>query len=255
MEFFIKQTLKDANKLLKEKEHVNSIAYKEKKGSTDYSQILTENDLMIQDFIINRIHSNYPNVNIISEEKENSLSLNRCWILDPIDGTMNYVRGLGEYSISMSYWENEEPVCSGVIIPTNDNLYHAIINEGAYLNNKRIKVTKCTNPNKSILLLSNPFSFEDVLDNNLFNRITSKYKNIRIYSSSVLDMCKVAEGACEARIYTGCKIWDLAAAYLILKEAGGIITDWNGEQDVFSKFIVAANSAIHGDIIQVLNYQ
>lgn len=257
MKSFISNTLIEAGKLLisqfgKEK----IIEYKSENGKKDYNQIVTKQDLLIEKFIIHEIYKKYPSTNIISEEKlKNDFSLESAtWVIDPIDGTMNFYRGINFYNISMSFWENNEPLFAGVYCPYNNDLFCASKGKGATLNEKRINVSKIENIDDSIILLSGFESFRKHQKEKYFFNLISSIKNMRILSSSVLDICYIAAGRCDGRIFSDCKFWDLSAAKLILEEAGGLFSDWDGKtNNLFSNTAIASNTKIHSKLINLLH--
>lgn len=257
MKSFLLNTLNEASKYLtaglKDK---RVIEYKSANGTLDFNQIVTDQDLMIENFIIERIEKQFTKTNIISEEKaKNDFSLNApTWVIDPIDGSMNFYRGLNFYCISLSYWEKNEPKFAGVISPYNNEIFYAEKGKGATLNNIPIHTSDIGNLNESIIFLSGYESFKKHKKDSNFSQLLSGIKNMRIFSSSTLDMCYVAAGRCEGRIYSNCKFWDLAATKLILEEAGGKLTDWDGTPNsLFSPFVIASNNHIHDKLIKLIN--
>ena len=138
------------------------IRYKERNENKDYTQIVTEQDIFIEDFITNKIQKEFPNTNIISEEKPlNDFSLkNPTWVVDPIDGSMNYFRGLDFYCLSISFWEQNEPKFASVYSPYNNEMYYASKGQGASLNDKIIKVSQIDNLDNSMVFLSSFDSFK-----------------------------------------------------------------------------------------------
>ena len=256
MKSFINNTLIEAGNLLNTQlDKKRMIEYKERNGELDFNQIVTQQDLLIEEFIVHRIQNQFPNSNIISEEKPiNDFSLEKpTWVIDPIDGSMNFFRGLNMYSLSLSYWEQSEPQFASVYSPYNNELFHASKGNGATLNGKAIGVSQITNLDDSVILLSGFESFKKHQKEKQFINLVSSIKNMRVLSSSVLDMCFIAAGRCEGRVYSYCKIWDLAAAKLILEEAGGQVTDWEGDsKNIFSPYIVASNNHLHKSLMSFL---
>lgn len=257
MKSFINNTLIEAGKLLNSQlDKKQLIEYKKSNGKKDYNQIVTEQDLLIENFLVQKIQKEFPNINIISEEKSsNDFSLEKpTWVIDPIDGSLNYFRGIYFYCLSLSFWEHNEPIFASVYTPFNNEMFHASKKQVATLNEVPIKVSEIDNLDDSLILLSGFDSFKKQNKEKQFFSIVSAVKNMRVFSSSVLDMCYIAAGRCEGRIYSYCKFWDLSAAKLILEEAGGKLTDWNGEsKNMFSPYIIASNKHIHDTLIKLIN--
>jgi len=257
MKSFINKTLIEAGKILNNELNKKIfVDYKDFNGKKDYNQIITEQDLLMEDFLVRKIQREFPNANIISEEQPvNDFSLEKpTWVIDPIDGSLNYFRGLNFYCLSLSYWENREPLFSSVYSPYNNELFHASKGQGATLNGIPISVSKIENLNDSLILLSGFDSFKKQKSEIQFFNLVTSIQNMRIFSSSILDMCYVAAGRCEGRVYSNCKFWDLSAAKLILEEAGGLLTDWQGNSmNLFSPLIIASNKHIHNTLIKLTN--
>lgn len=254
-QFIHKIIIEAGDLLLKSIPNNNFIKYKNFNGGIDFNQIVTKQDNLINDFLKIKILKEYPHVNIISEENDdNYLSLDSpTWVIDPIDGTLNYSRGIYYCCISIAYWDKNRPIESCVYNPFTNELFYAYKDSGSTLNNKKINVSSISDLDKTLILLSGFDSFKKNNKQKEFIKIVNSLNNIRILSSSVLDMCYIACGKCDARIYANCKVWDLAAAKLILEEAGGTISDWNGITNNFSSLILASNGLCHNELINILN--
>ncbi|HLG33526.1 MAG TPA: inositol monophosphatase family protein [Bacteroidia bacterium] len=257
MKLFLNNTLIEAARILNSQlDKKQFIKYKVSNGIKDYNQIVTVQDLLIEDFIVNKIQKEFPNTNIISEEKSfNDFSLEKpTWVIDPIDGSMNYFRGLNFYCLSLSFWEHNEPKFASVFCPYNNEMFHASKGKGATINEKEIRVSQIENLDDAVILLSGFDSFKKQQKEKQFFNLVSSIKNMRILSSSVLDICYIAAGKCEARVFSNCKFWDLSTAKLILEEAGGYLTDWNeNTSSIFSPFMIASNKHIHTSLLNLLH--
>lgn len=231
------------------------LKFKKSNNKIDFNQILTKQDVLINNFICEKINDCYPTHPIISEENQSNsvLTDNPTWIIDPIDGTMNFFKGIPLFCISIAYWENKEAVFAGVIVPFSKELFYAEKGKGAFLNGKPLKVSQNNILDKSIILMSGYSSFEKHNKELIYIKLSKSIKNMRILSSSILDMCYIASGRCEARVYASCKFWDIAASKLILEEAGGKITDWNKKVNYFSSQIVASNTVLHNKLLNIIN--
>lgn len=256
MKELIKNILYDTGKLLmSEFTKSNFLEFKKLNDKIDFNQILTEQDILINNFICEEIKKSYPKHSIISEEKKTNslLTDNPTWVIDPIDGTMNFHKGLPFFCISIAYWENKEAIYSGVFAPFLNELFYAEKGKGALLNGKPLKVSRNNILNESVILMSGYSSFEKNNRELAYIKLSKSIKNMRILSSSILDMCYVAAGRCEARVYASCKFWDIAASKLILEEAGGKITNWNNRVDNFSSQIIASNTVLHNKLLKIIN--
>jgi len=255
---FLSKVLVEAGKeLLRLRDSGSIRVYSKSKLENNFNQEYTDHDTKVQDFVIQRIRNTYPDHNICSEElKSNDFKPKSTnWILDPIDGTINYIRDFDRYSISLAYWQNGSTKAAGVFAPYSNRLYLAEEGKGSFLNGKKLKCSRDTEKLSSIILSSGLKSFQHANEDSKFYKLLDHFQNTRIFSSSVLDICDVASARCEARVLADAKIWDLAAASLILKESGGRVTNWQGVNDKYfsSAKIIASNGFIHASLISLLN--
>ncbi|WP_051533946.1 inositol monophosphatase family protein [Desulfitibacter alkalitolerans] len=189
----------------------------------DHRDLLTEFDERVQSLVIAELKKNYPDHKFISEEKHNNGDLTGyVWILDPIDGTTNFVCFKKNFSISLALYKDGKPVFGIVYDAVNDDLYQGISGEGAYLNNKRINnLTRI--PLKNCIINISLNSIEE-----LYNKYRIKIFNLakdvrghRYFGAASLELCKIATGELNIYISTNLKSWDFAAAGIILNEVGG----------------------------------
>lgn len=190
------------------------------------NSIVTESDLLADNFIHNSIRKEFPSDFILSEELHSKLDKNNdlIWIVDPLDGTTNYSLGLRYWGISIARVKGKEIQCAAVYFPLLDELYTAKYKHGAYLNSKRIH-TNGPNPEKPAAFFS--------CCSRTFRRyhVNIPYKT-RILGSAAYTFCAVANGIAVLGFEATPKIWDIAAGYLIVREAGGYIETLNKE-DLF----------------------
>ena len=169
--------------------------------------------------------------NILSEENDNNV-LNQNdynWILDPLDGSFNYLRGIPLYCISLGLWMGNEPIL-GVIYDLNeDDIYHGIIGENAYKNKKKISVSRVNISSDAVLCTGFPVNYSYSKDNviNFVNNVQN-YKKIRLFGSAAMSLSFVACGRVDAYIEDDIMIWDVAAGIAIVKAAGGQVDFTNG---------------------------
>jgi myo-inositol-1(or 4)-monophosphatase len=193
------------------------------------ASIVTEVDLASENLIISIITSDFPEHNIVAEEtgfRDHNSSY--TWIIDPIDGTSNFAVGLPWFGILICLMKDFDPILSGVYLPFYNKMYVAEKNKGAVCNEKKIKCSLEKELRNVLIAYSLDFSNNDKkLDQEMkFMREFVKHsRNLRA-TNSVLDMCYTAEGRLGASINQTCKIWDIAAPYLIAQESGAIVTDF-----------------------------
>lgn len=196
--------------------------------------------------------SSYP---ILSEEvrKHNKTETEYSWIVDPLDGSHNYISGLPIFGVSIALVNINETILGIIYLPFFDNLYHAVKGQGSYLNNSNIKVSNNNTLEKSMITYDNIFHSKfGVMDR--FNNLTKNAFTMRIFGSAIYDFSLIANGKIDARIWNNTKMYDFAAGSLIVEEAGGLVTDFSGKRITLeSKEIVASNVLVHESIINIIN--
>lgn len=216
------------------------------KGKND---LVTDADIASEKKILEVLQSAFPNDQILAEESThlNALPTGRIWIIDPIDGTTNFAHGFPVYCVSIALWEDRAPKVGLVYEVANDELFWAVEGQGAWFNNKIIKISGITNPSESLLGTGFPYNNLDLIDNylQLFKIMMSKTHGVRRPGSAAWDLCNVACGRIEGFYEYGLSPWDVAAGALIITEAGGVVTDWKGDQNwLFGERIIAGNAPI-----------
>lgn len=225
-----------------------------KKGDID---LVTEADLEAEKTILHIIRRNFPQDNILSEESgEHNETSGRTWIVDPLDGTTNFAHGFPFFAVSIAL-EIEKQIVLGIVHnPYMDEYFEAVKDRGAYLNKRPIKVSKTRNLGES--LLATGFSY-DIHERpqralELFRKIIIRARGVRRPGSAAIDLCYVAAGRFDGFWEEGLKPWDTAAGMVIVNEAGGKLTTFEGESySPYMKSIVAANPFIHDEIVEVLH--
>jgi myo-inositol-1(or 4)-monophosphatase len=238
--------------LLKEKfSQTHKIQYK---GDID---IVTEADKLSEDLIIETIKRNFPDHGILSEESPAITSAGKLrWIIDPLDGTTNYSHGYPVFCVSVAL-ENEGTIVLGVIYdPMREDMFVAIHGEGAYLNDKKLKVSSVNNLSRSLLATGFPYDIRDSKENNLdyFNAMAINVQAIRRAGAAALDLAYLAAGRFDGFWELKLKPWDTAAGCLMVEEAGGVISDIAGQKwHLQSPSLMASNALIHEQMIKVLS--
>ncbi|MGB4438338.1 MAG: inositol monophosphatase family protein [Sedimentibacter sp.] len=189
----------------------------------DQRDLVTEYDLKIENFLLANLKLKYPKHKFISEEKINDEEMSGLiWIIDPIDGTTNFVCFKKNFAVSIALYEDENPVFGIVYDVMKDDFYLGITGKGAYLNGKRLNNLGQTSLKDCILDVSlNSMQIFYNEYNKLFFNIARDIRGHRSLGSASLSICKIASGEIQIYVSAKLKVWDFAAAGIILKECGG----------------------------------
>ena len=185
---------------------------------------VTNVDLGLQYLIIEHIKSEFPDDNIISEELTFPINNSDIyWIVDPLDGTANFINSIPIISLSVAIMKKNEIIAGMVIDFNRDNYYHAYKNEGAFFGKKRIRNNPSSNQNKGSYLIglsTGLLNYLSVLENNEISKLIFKHGKFRILGSQALHLCYVAENKLKFAINLESKVWDDAAGSLVVRESG-----------------------------------
>jgi myo-inositol-1(or 4)-monophosphatase len=224
------------------------------KGPGDF---VTACDKKVEKILIEELQKARPNYSILSEEigeiKKDEFFK---WIIDPIDGTANFLHGIPHFAISIGLEQNNEIICGIIYDPIKDEMFAAEKGNGAYLNNQRIRVSSRSKLKDCIIFTGGPKS--EASNRELvikeYNKFSSKVDvPIRKFGSAALDMAYVAAGRCDGFWQRNLNYWDIAAGIILIKESGGFVTDFNGENGyIQNRTILASNSKINKEMIEVL---
>ncbi len=246
------EAAREAGRLLRENlGRANAVEFK---GEID---LVTEMDRKAEELIVWRLASAFPDHSIIAEERE---GIERAspyrWIVDPLDGTTNYAHGYPVFCVSIAF-EAEGQVILGVVYnPVLEETFLAEKGRGATLNGRPIHVSGTERLERSLLATGFPYDIRRTRDNNLnhFCNFALKAQAIRRAGSAALDLCYVGCGRFDGYWELRLKPWDVAAGSLIVEEAGGMVTAFDGGPfTIYSDNIVASNGRIHREMIQVLS--
>ena len=213
------------------------------KGPSDF---VTNADIKAEKIIIDELTKSRKNYSILSEEsgsKENK-DIDNVWIIDPIDGTNNFLHGVPHFAISIALKSNNEIVSGLIYDPIKDEMFYAEKNNGAYFNNKRIRVSK-RKKMEDCLFASGE------IDNENIKQKTNAKLSIRKSGSAALDMAYVASGRYDGYFQKNLNLWDIAAGIIIVKEAGGQVNDLNLKQNN-NIYITASSSSINEQLLKNL---
>jgi len=225
------------------------------KGLVD---LVTEADHRSEDYLLSEIRQHYPSHMIITEESGLIKGqAERCWFLDPLDGTINYAHNVPLFAVSIGYAEHGEMQAGVVYNPMSEECFSAETGQGAWLNDEPIHVSEVTELIQSLLVTGFPYDTHNAVHTNLeyFNRLTLRSQGVRRFGSAALDLSYVAAGRLDGYWEIKLSPWDLAAGILIVEEAGGVVTSFDGDANVMKPpySIVAANPAIHPLLLAALH--
>lgn len=215
-------------------------------------ELVSNVDLESEQIIVNTIRENFPNHSITSEELGSEKGQSSyTWIIDPLDGTHNYVYGHPAFGISIALARGKEVLLGLIYLPFYDELYLAERGSGAYLNNKRINVSKREVDEAYVLYDPQLHKREGMFDN--LKNVYLHTFTMRIIGCAVADAASVAAGRAEARIWHNTKTVDVAAGTLLVEEAGGRVSDFAGNPYEIGKTeVLATNTVIHADLVAML---
>ena len=224
------------------------------KGPGDF---VTASDIQVEKILIDELQKARPSYSILSEEVgEINNDESFKWIIDPIDGTANFLHGIPHFAISIGLENEGEIICGIVYDPIKDEMFVAEKGNGAYLNNKKIRVSSRSQLKDCIIFTGGPKKEAKNRDLALkeYNNFSSKVLlPIRKLGSASLDMAYVAAGRCDGFWQRNLNYWDIAAGIILVKESGGFVTDFLGENKYKeNKTILVTNSKINNEMIEVL---
>ena len=227
-----------------------------KKGKTDlFTEIDVKNETIIREYLMKK----YPDFGFFGEESNNPDNKDFLWIVDPIDGTSNFIHGYPFYCVSIGLAYKGVPILGVIYAPLTDSVYKAHVKSKAYKNNKVIKVSNNNKLIESVVITGfyyNASVDDDFLHDRMvdFANMVKRTLALRRDGSAALDICMVAEGAADGFFEYGLSPWDVCAGTIILKQAGGMVSNIKmNEYNIFSKKqYIASNKKIHKEMINVL---
>lgn len=246
-----KEAALEAGQMLKDNiDRSSEIFYK---GTVD---LVTNFDTQAQRMIFDHLSSRFPDHDYLAEE---GLSQNKGaefrWIIDPLDGTTNYAHSFPVFTVSIALENKGEVILGLVYDPMREEMFSAVKGEGALLNKKGIKVSNVDDLDKSLLATGFPYDIRTSEVNNIahFNNFLTRAQGIRRCGSAAMDLCYVACGRFDGFWELKLSPWDMAAGALIVREAGGQISDFRNEEfSIFGSEILASNGLIHHKMVNVL---
>jgi myo-inositol-1(or 4)-monophosphatase len=225
------------------------------KGPGDF---VTSADKRTEKILIEELQKAHPNYGIVTEETGiiNKSNTKNRWIIDPIDGTFNFMNGIPQFAISVGYEEENEIKCGVIFNPILNEMFCAEKGNGAYLNNSRIRVSNKNKIKDALIVTGGPKVASKIKDKIFLEyiNVSNNVSNVRKFGSAALDVAYVACGRFDGYWQRELNYWDIAAGIIILKEAGGFIDFFEEDRNVpLKKNILASNSFIHEELRELIN--
>ncbi|MBC3885049.1 inositol monophosphatase family protein [Undibacterium griseum] len=224
-----------------------------------FNDFVTEVDQAAEAAIIEVLKTAYPDHAILAEESGASANLHDendyVWIIDPLDGTTNFIHGFPQYCVSIALQHRGVITQAVVYDPTRNEMFTATKGAGAFLNEKRIRVTRCDKLADSLIGTGFPSRDLSALDQYLemFKVMTGKCQGLRRPGSAALDLAYVATGRLDGFFEKGLAPWDIAAGSLLITEAGGIVGNFSGDADYLYKGdVLAGTPKVFAQMVNVL---
>ncbi|HYC78741.1 MAG TPA: inositol monophosphatase family protein, partial [Planctomycetota bacterium] len=226
--------------------HYGRLRRVDKKGKRD---LVTAADREAEDLVIRRIREAFPGDAVLAEETLHGQgAAPRLWILDPLDGTTNFVYGIPHFGPSLAFYENGVGVVGCVYNPALDECYVAVAGGGAKKNGRPLKCGSANDLSEALLTTGFPYRIDSLPDNNLrqFSAFATRVRGLRRLGSAALDLCYAAEGRYDGFWEMHLSPWDVAAGAVVAREAGCVVSDFDGGENwLFGGRIAAANPALH----------
>ena len=237
--------------IVRNMDHISDIAISEK-GLNDY---VTEVDRRAENIIIDTIRNTFPDHGILAEERGQLGKGEYQWVIDPLDGTTNYLHGFPQFAVSIAL-KNKNVLEQAIIYnPISQELFTASKGNGAHLNSRRIRVSNRKSLKGALLGTGLPFGDSDNVESfiRIYRAIYSNTAGIRRAGAASLDLAYVASGRLDGFWEYGLKEWDIAAGVLLIQEAGGIVSSIGDSDNVLETGnILCANSKIHDEMNDII---
>ena len=225
------------------------------KGPNDFVSVV---DQAAEQAIIDILLEAYPSHAVLAEEsgrERGHRTSEYLWIIDPLDGTTNFLHGLPVYAVSIALAHRGQVQQAVVYDPTRNDLFYASRGRGAFLNDRRLRVSRRTRISDSLIGTGFPFRKGDNFKRyvKMFEEVMQSCAGLRRPGAAALDLCYVAAGYYDAFFETGLSPWDVAAGSLMITEAGGLVGNFTGEADfLYQREVVAGTPRVYGQLVQLL---
>ncbi|SDN91633.1 myo-inositol-1(or 4)-monophosphatase [Desulfonauticus submarinus] len=225
------------------------------KGEID---LVTDTDVAVENFLIQKIKSIFPNATFLAEEQKQTTKTKleeETFIIDPLDGTTNFAHGFPFVAISVAYAKNEKIVLGFIYLPILNEFFFAQKEKGAFLNGKPISVSKENILKNSLIATGFPYNISTKADYilKLMKKVLLSSQGLRRAGAAAIDLAYTACGRFEGFYEIGLKPWDTAAGWLLVEEAGGKVTNFSNEPyNIYSNQILATNGLVHQELVDLL---
>ncbi len=220
------------------------------------SDLVSEADLESQRLIFERLLGFFQDVKVVGEEsfKGEDISKGKVFLVDPLDGSLNYVHGFPFYSVSIAFLENGEVLEGVVYLPEQGEMFHAVKGQGAYLNGVKILSNEGVKLQNALIVTGWPYDEEGIRwTYRAIEKVNNAVHEIRILGSCAAELAYLAAGRIEGYFEIGLKSWDIAAGYLIATEAGAVVSSLTCDgMDLLKGEVVAGVSSLHNDLLSLL---
>jgi len=226
------------------------------KSKGEVSNLVTQTDIEVDKLITEKIKESFPEHNIVSEELgSKNLSSEYTWYIDPIDGTNNFVHNYPSFAVSIGVYLRSKPIVGVVYDIPNNEKFFALKDGGSFSNDSQISVSNKERFSEGLYVTGFIPYDENYIDKNLqvIKNINLNSHGVRRLGAASLDMCHVAKGIVEGFWEYNLQPWDTAAGNIIVTEAGGTVSNENGNQYNFDKCIVVSNNKVHKDFLKIIN--
>ncbi len=246
--------LASGDKIVEYLGHPGDVEFKREKD------MVTKADRLSEEIIITKIRQDFPKHHILAEERglvrgNGESEAEYTWVVDPLDGTTNFAHGVPMFAVSIGVIHSGVPVIGVVYNPVSKELFRAELGQGAFLNEEAISVSSVSSICHSLVGTGFPYDMEDEEDNNVrdFCRVVAEVQDVRRMGVASLDLAYVACGRFDAYWEPGLAPWDVAAGAVLVREAGGMATDYEGREFILeNQQIVASNGIIHTELLRLL---
>lgn len=219
----------------------------------DDGELVTPADREIEALIVEMLRQPFPDHQFICEEGSANFVSKPRWIIDPLDGSMNFCNGVPHYSVSIAFEGSRRPDLGLVYYAPRDALYVAIEDGGAYRNGTKLTLSGPSTLRDALLVTGfDPASLAE-LDYNRFEALVESTQGIRRVGSAAAELALVADGVFDVFFERGLGVWDAAAGILLIEEAGGTVTRIEAIDGINDEMVLASNPAIHQDLLTVIS--